>query len=172
MTIGWVEARDKLVEVGTRERFCLNVKFLFVRRTRGNRQVPFSTFGKVMVQTGDNHAALPIPMTVESAPDGKLMLPQCGKLMVQVTLVIAGLSPLHQGLWEQQGITFRIKQASFDYAAKGTLLRSGCCVALRSGSYSFTNAYYVHVPQARQVRPKVDGMTLARCCASHNDVPS
>ena len=31
------------------------------------------------------------------------------------------------------------RDASFDYAAKGTLLRSGCCVALRSGSYSFTN---------------------------------
>jgi hypothetical protein len=50
-----------------------------------NRQVPFSTFGKVMVQTEDKHAALLIPITVESAPDGNLMLPQCGKLMGQVT---------------------------------------------------------------------------------------
>jgi hypothetical protein len=38
-----------------------------------------------MVQAEDKHAALLIPITVESAPDGNLMLPQCGKLMGQVT---------------------------------------------------------------------------------------
>jgi hypothetical protein len=51
-----------------------------------------------------------------------------------------------------------VKDASFDCAAESTLLRSGCCTMVRSGSYFFTDPKRISGPA---IQRRIESLKVA-----------